>query len=55
MWGNAVSKIIIEHISNRFPDQFKYSLTVHGNPKPGTDDRADAIVVALAGPILDNQ
>ena len=53
--SKQMKKIIIEHISNRFPDQFKYSLTVHGNPKPGTDDRADAIVVALAGPILDNQ
>jgi len=45
-------KAIIENISERFGDQFKYNLTNHGNPQPGTDDRADALVVALAGPLL---
>ena len=45
-------KFIIEHISNRFGEQFKYNLTHKGNPQPGTDDRADALVVALAGPLL---
>ena len=29
-------------------------MTHKGNPQPGTDDRADALVVALAGPLLDN-
>ena len=29
--------------------QFKYEKTVHGNPLPGTDDRADALVIALYG------
>tara|TARA_B100000427_G_scaffold297829_1_gene278456 strand:+ start:188 stop:709 length:522 start_codon:yes stop_codon:yes gene_type:complete len=52
--SKEMKKMIIEHISTRFPKQFKYELTVHGNPRPGTDDRADAIVVALAGPLLDN-
>jgi len=45
-------KAIIENISDRFGDQFQYNLTKHGNPQPGTDDRADALVVALAGPLL---
>ena len=45
-------KAIIESISERFRDQFKYNLTRQGNPQPGTDDRADALVVALAGPLL---
>jgi len=45
-------KAIIESISERFGDQFKYNLTRQGNPQPGTDDRADALVVALAGPLL---
>ena len=45
-------KVIIENISERFGDQFQYNLTSHGNPQPGTDDRADALVVALAGPLL---
>jgi len=45
-------KAIIEQISNRFGEQFKYNITRQGNPQPGTDDRADAIVVALAGNLL---
>jgi len=45
-------KAIIENISERFGEQFKYNLTRQGNPQPGTDDRADALVVALAGPLL---
>ena len=45
-------KAIIENISERFGDQFQYNLTRQGNPQPGTDDRADALVVALAGPLL---
>jgi hypothetical protein len=36
-----------------FEGDFKYELTHKGNPRPGTDDRADAIVVAIAGPMLD--
>jgi len=47
-------KFIIEHIANRFGEQFKYNLTHKGNPQPGTDDRADALVVALAGILLSN-
>jgi len=45
-------KAIIENISDRFGDRFQYNLTKQGNPQPGTDDRADALVVALAGPLL---
>ena len=45
-------KFIIDNISERFGDSFKFNLTHHGNPQPGTDDRADALVVALAGPLL---
>ena len=45
-------KAIIENISERFGDQFQYDLTRQGNPQPGTDDRADALVVALAGALL---
>jgi Holliday junction resolvasome RuvABC endonuclease subunit len=43
---------IIERISEKFGEDFTYNMTRHGNPQPGTDDRADALVVALAGPIL---
>jgi hypothetical protein len=41
-------KFIIEYVEKNHPD-FKYNMTVHGNPAPGTDDRADAIVIALYG------
>ena len=45
-------KAIIESMSERFGEQFQYTLTRQGNPQPGTDDRADALVVALAGSLL---
>jgi hypothetical protein len=45
---------IIDWVSARYEGKFKYEKTSHGNPRPGTDDRADAIIVALAGAILDN-
>ena len=32
-----------------YPNDFVYELTNYGNPKPGTDDKADAVVIALAG------
>ena len=41
-------KVIIEWVQERF-DSFKYEETAHGNPLPGTDDRADAVVIALYG------
>ena len=45
-------RIIIEWVKEKYGDDFKYELTYKGNPVPGTDDRADAILVALAGEIL---
>jgi len=41
--------LIIDWVSAKYPKDFKYELTTHGNPKPGTCDRADAVVTALAG------
>ena len=51
--GQNAKKIIIEWVTNEYKEQFKYNMTRHGNPQPGTDDRADAIVVALGGLKLD--
>jgi hypothetical protein len=45
---NETKKVIIEYVQNNHPD-FTYATTIHGNPVPGTDDRADAIVIALYG------
>tara|TARA_Y100000114_G_scaffold28391_1_gene24171 strand:+ start:1435 stop:1950 length:516 start_codon:yes stop_codon:yes gene_type:complete len=47
--GEDTKKKIIEWVENKYPKHFIVELTRHGNPKPGTDDMADAIVVALAG------
>ena len=45
--GVKAKKVIVEWADNKF-DSFKVELTRFGNPKPGTDDEADAIVVALS-------
>ena len=42
---------IVEQVKNKYPS-FNYELTKFGNPKPGTDDIADAIVIAHAGVCL---
>jgi hypothetical protein len=47
--GSDTKKLIIDWVSAKYPKDFKYELTNHGNPKPGTCDRADAVVTALAG------
>ena len=47
--GENTKQRVIEHVIRSFPSDFKFELTRHGNPKPGTDDRADAIVITWAG------
>ena len=39
---------IIQEVQKKYPN-FTYEITSHGNPKPGTDDIADAIVIAYYG------
>jgi len=48
----AAKKVVVEWVKNKYEDDFQYSLTYRGNPVPGTDDRADAVIVALAGEAL---
>jgi Holliday junction resolvasome RuvABC endonuclease subunit len=50
--GNQKKTYIVEQVAAKMSGQFKYNLTYKGNPQPGTDDRADAIVMALAGPLI---
>jgi len=45
--GTKAKVVIIEWVDNYY-EKFNVELTRHGNPKPGTDDEADAIVVALS-------
>jgi Holliday junction resolvasome RuvABC endonuclease subunit len=47
--GEDTKKKIIEWVETKYPNDFVYELTSYGNPKPGTDDKADAVVIALAG------
>ena len=50
--GENTKQKVIEHIERKYPNEFTYELTRYGNPKPGTDDRADAVVIAWAGLLL---
>jgi RNase H-fold protein (predicted Holliday junction resolvase) len=45
---NDTKKFIIEYVE-RNHTEFTYNKTAQGNPVPGTDDKADAIVIALYG------
>ncbi len=47
--GENTKQKVIEHVERSFPNDFAYTLTRQGNPKPGTDDRADAVVITWAG------
>ncbi len=46
--GDDTKKKIITWVEEKYPNQFIVEYTRHGNPKPGTDDMADSIVVALS-------
>ena len=50
--GQKAKKVVIDWVANRYPEDFVVELTRYGNPKPGTDDRADSVVIALAGLII---
>lgn len=46
--GENTKLKVIDWVSQKFPKSFVVELTRHGNPKPGTDDMADAVVVAYS-------
>jgi Holliday junction resolvasome RuvABC endonuclease subunit len=45
--GTKAKEVILQWVDNKF-DNFIMEYTAHGNPKPGLDDEADAIVIALS-------
>ena len=47
--GENTKLKVIEWVQAKYPTEFLVEYTRHGNPKPGTDDKADAIVIANAG------
>ena len=47
--GDNTKLKVIEWVSHKYPKEFIVEYTRHGNPKPGTDDKADAVIIANAG------
>ena len=47
--GDNTKLEVIKWVKSKYPDDFLVEMTRHGNPRPGTDDIADAVVVGLAG------
>ena len=47
--GENTKAKVIEWAKETYPESFTYDLTRYGNPKPGTLDMCDSIVIALAG------
>ena len=45
----------IEWVQNEYPKDFIVEYTRHGNPKPGTDDMADSVVIARAGLVIEKE
>tara|TARA_B100000989_G_scaffold119815_1_gene88336 strand:+ start:244 stop:813 length:570 start_codon:yes stop_codon:yes gene_type:complete len=46
--GQKAKKVVMQYLLENEP-AFKIEYTKHGNPKPESYDRADAIIIALAG------
>ena len=52
--GQKAKEVVLEHITRTTPN-FKYELTKAGNPKPGSYDRADSMVLALYAHLTNQQ
>jgi hypothetical protein len=52
--GKKAKQVVLEHLLQTEP-AFKIEYTRHGNPKPESYDRADAIVIAKAGHNIENK
>jgi len=46
--GQKAKKVVLNHLLET-EKAFKIEYTIHGNPKPESYDRADAIIIAYAG------
>jgi len=51
--GQKAKQVVLEHLLQNEP-AFNIEYTKHGNPKPESYDRADAIVIAKAGWNIEN-
>jgi Holliday junction resolvasome RuvABC endonuclease subunit len=50
--GEDTKKKVIGWVQTEYPKDFIVEYTRHGNPKPGTDDMADSVVIARAGLLI---
>ena len=50
--GQKAKQVVLQHLLDNEP-AFKIEYTKHGNPKPESYDRADAIIIAKAGFVLE--
>jgi Holliday junction resolvasome RuvABC endonuclease subunit len=50
--GEKTKLKVIEWAQKEYPKDFIVEYTRYGNPKPGTDDKADSIVIARAGLLI---
>jgi len=46
--GRKAKEVVLEHLLDNEPN-FSIEYTKHGNPKPGSWDRSDSIIIARAG------
>ena len=53
--GENTKLKVIEWAEAQYPKDFIVEYTRHGNPKPGTDDKADSIVIARAGLLMEKE
>ena len=53
--GENTKLKVIEWVANQYPKDFIIEYTRHGNPKPGTDDKADSVVIARAGLLIEKE
>ena len=52
--GQKAKQVVLQYLLDNEP-AFKIEYTKHGNPKPESYDRADAIIIAKAGWKLENE
>ena len=50
--GEDTKKKVIGWVQSEYPDDFIVESTRYGNPRPGTDDMADSVVIAKAGLLI---
>jgi len=53
--GQNTKLKVIEWVQSQYPKNFIVEYTRFGNPKPGTDDMADSVVIARAGLLIEKE